>query len=90
MTETRAEKGVEIAIDDDHEPQRIRLGGTAAAMGIKTRGGGDIETAVVIVKEDEDIRPKNQIVIDAHADTGLEITIRSATVARWPGVGKAL
>lgn len=82
MTETRAEKDVEIAIDDGHERRKILLGGTAVEIEIETIGGIDIEIIVATVKEDTGVHPMNQTVVGAHADIGLEMMIQSVTVAR--------
>lgn len=91
MTETRAEKDVEIAIDDGHERQKILLGGIAVEIEIEieTIGGIDIEIIVVTVKEDTDIPPMKPTAVGAHADIGLEMMIQSVTVARWLGVERA-
>lgn len=89
VTETRAEKDVEIAIDDGHERQKILLGETAVEIEIETIGGIDIEIVVATVKEDTDSHPMKQTAIGAHADIGLEMMIQSVTVARWLGVERA-
>lgn len=54
VTETRAEKDVEIAIDDGRKRQKNRLGGNAAVMGTET-GGIDIETVVATAIDGTDV-----------------------------------
>lgn len=82
VTETRAEKDVEIAIDDGRELQKIRLAGTEVEIEIETVGGIDIEITVATVKEDTEIHPMKQTAVGAHADPGLETMIQNVTVAR--------
>lgn len=54
VIETRAEKDVEIAIDDGRALQKNRLGGNAAVMGTETEGI-DIETAVATANDGTDV-----------------------------------
>ncbi|PKK45992.1 hypothetical protein CI102_8359 [Trichoderma harzianum] len=72
--------GIDIVTDDDREHRKIHLGGTTAAIEIKTRRDIDIEIIVATVKEDTDIHPMKQTAKNRPGGTAVEIKIDIETV----------